>query len=295
MAEPVTLSPEEAAISLEAEMFSTFTATPGAEIGPVRINGVSAIAAAVENRLAEAEMAASAKALAQPGAEHGLPEYGLAEHGLVEHGLVEHGAETTAAEPLVVEAPAEAMASGSNPATPSVDGSELETEMEITAELIEPGKIEAERTRFLEKIAEEERATFADAVDRDEIKAAAEPSGEPADEVAAGSESNQDSSSEVGGRESMGTDGKAKSGKSNWHRIHAASASAASASDVVEAAKQAEHAAEEAPRVMAAAAAEGSASASAADASTIASIVDRVMADLRPKIVEEIAKKLAGK
>jgi hypothetical protein len=291
----VTLSPEEAAISLEAEMFSTFTATPGAEIGPVRIDGVSAIAAAVENRLAEAEMAASAKALAQPGAEHGLPEYGLAEHGLVEHGLVEHGAETTAAEPLVVEAPAEAMASGSNPATPSVDGSELETEKEITAELIEPGKVEAERTRFLEKIAEEERATFADAVDRDEIKAAAEPSGEPADEAAAGSESNQDSSSEVGGRESMGTDGKGKSGKSNWHRIHAASASAASASDVVEAAKQAEHAAEEAPRVMAAAAAEGSASASAADASTIASIVDRVMADLRPKIVEEIAKKLAGK
>jgi CheY-like chemotaxis protein len=300
VAEPVTLSPEEAAISLEAEMFSTFTATPGAEIGPVRINGVSAIAAAVENRLAEAEMAASAKALAQPGAEHGLPEYGLAEHGLVEHGLVEHGAETTAAEPLVVEAPAEAMASGSNPATPSVDGSELETEKEITAELIEPGKVEpgkveAERTRFLEKIAEEERATFADAVDRDEIKAAAEPSGEPADEAAAGSESNQDSSSEVGGRESMGTDGKAKSGKSNWHRIHAGSASAGSASDVVEAAKQAEHAAEEAPRVMAAAAAEGSASASAADASTIASIVDRVMADLRPKIVEEIAKKLAGK
>jgi trimeric autotransporter adhesin len=300
VAEPVTLSPEEAAISLEAEMFSTFTTTPGAEIGPVRISGVSAIAAAVENRLAEAEMAASAKALAQPGTEHGLPEYGLAEHALVEQGLVEHGAETTAAEPLVVEAPAEAMASGSNPATPSVDGSELESEKEITAETIEPGKveagkIEAERTRFLEKIAEEERATFADAVDRDEIKAAAEPSGEPAEKVAAESESNRDSSSEVGGRESMGTDGKAKSGKSTWHRIHAAPASAASASDVVEAAKQAEHAAEEAPRVMAAAAAEGSASASAADASTIASIVDRVMADLRPKIVEEIAKKLAGK
>ncbi len=266
VAEPVTLSPEEAAISLEAEMFSTFTATPGAEVGSVRIDGVSAIAAAVENRLAEAEMAASAKA----------------------------------AEISVVEAPAEAMASVSTPATPSVDETELESEKKITAETIEPekvepGKMEAERTGFLEKIAEEERATFADAVDRDEIKAAAEPSGEPADEAAAGSESNQDSSSEVGGRESMGTDGKAKSGKSNWHRIHTAPASAAGASDVVEAAKQAEHAAEEAPRAMAAAAAEGSATASAPDASTIASIVDRVMADLRPKIVEEIAKKLGGK
>ena len=305
VAEPVTLSPEEAAISLEAEMFSTFAATPGAEIGSVRSNGVSAIAAVVENRLAEAEMAASGKALAQPGTEHGLPAYGLAEpslveHALVEHALVEHGAESTAAETSVVEAPAEAMASVSTPATPSVDGTELESEKRITAETIEPekvepGKVEAERTGFPEKIAEEERATFADAVDRDEIKAAAEPSGEPADEAVAGSESNQDSSSEVGGQESMGTDGKAKSGKSNWHRIHTAPASAAAASDVVEAAKQGEHAAEEAPRAMAAAAAEGSASASAPDASTIAGIVDRVMADLRPKIVEEIAKKLAGK
>jgi len=42
----------------------------------------------------------------------------------------------------------------------------------------------------------------------------------------------------------------------------------------------------------AAAAAGGS---SAPDASTIASIVDRVLADLRPKLVEEIARKLAGK
>jgi hypothetical protein len=63
---------------------------------------------------------------------------------------------------------------------------------------------------------------------------------------------------------------------------------------VLEAAKQAEHVAEEAPKAMAAAA-EGSSSMSATDARTIASIVDSVMADLRPKIVEEIAKKLAGK
>ena len=89
----------------------------------------------------------------------------------------------------------------------------------------------------------------------------------------------------------MGKDVKSKSGKSNWHQIHTAPPSAAANSDVVEAAKQA--AAEEAPRAMAAAAAEGSATAT--DASAIASIVDSVLADLRPKIVEEIAKKLAGK
>src|SRR5260370_12212196 len=79
VAEAVTLSPEEAAISLEAEMFRTFAATPaaapattpaaaaaatsGGEIEPVRITGGSAIAAAVENPPAEAEIAATAQAL----------------------------------------------------------------------------------------------------------------------------------------------------------------------------------------------------------------------------------------
>jgi hypothetical protein len=93
----------------------------------------------------------------------------------------------------------------------------------------------------------------------------------------------------------MAKDEKAKSGKSNWHQLRTAPAGAAPGSDVVEAAKQAEGAVEEAPKAMAAAAAEGSSSSSAPDAGTIASIVDSVMADLRPKIVEEIAKKFAGK
>ena len=52
--------------------------------------------------------------------------------------------------------------------------------------------------------------------------------------------------------------------------------------------------AEEAPRAMAAAAS-AEASASARDARAIANIVDSVLADLRPKILEEIEKKLAGK
>ncbi|MBZ5613005.1 MAG: response regulator [Acidobacteriia bacterium] len=286
VAEPMTLSPEEAAISLEAEMFHAFTATAGAEIEPVRITGVKAIAAAVENRLAEAEVVASVKAVDEPAAEPGS-----AEEGSGIHGLVEHGAETTAAETPVVEAPAEVRASVSEPAIPAVERAESEPEKEI-----KPEKIEAERTSFPEKIAAAEEpaaATFAEAVDRDEIKAAAEQIGEPVDEATAGSR-NQDSNSEAGGQEFMGTDGKAKSGKSNWHRIHTAPASAAATGDVVEAAKLAECAVEQAPKAMAAAA-EGSGSASVTDARTIASIVDSVMADLRPKIVEEIAKKLAGK
>jgi len=275
VAEPVTLSSEEAAISLEAEMFSTFTAKPTAtpveESEPVRITGVQAIVAAVENRLAEAGIAATT----------GLPEQ-EAGHGSAGHGSADQGS----AETSVAEAPAEVMAAVPNAEKPSEGGVEPEIEKESKAE-----KIEAERENSPENVSEQEPggATFANAVDWEKIEATAEQNGEPADEAtAAVAEQNQDSSSDDGGQESMSTDGKAK-GKSNWRQIHTAPASATAKTDVVEAAKQAQ--AEEAPKVMAAAAAEGSAT----DASSIASIVDSVLADLRPKIVEEIAKKLAGK
>ena len=87
VAEPVALSPEEAAISLEAEMFRTFgtmpatmpatipAAAPGGEIEPVRIPRVSAIAAAVENRLAEAGLAATSTSWAERGAERRSSEH----------------------------------------------------------------------------------------------------------------------------------------------------------------------------------------------------------------------------
>jgi CheY-like chemotaxis protein len=103
VAEPVALSPEEAEISLEAEMFRTFAAMPassGVEVESSQISGVSAIAAAVESRLAEAELAASSKALAD-GAES--------------------CSETTAQEASAEEAPAEAMATASK-----VDGDQAE-------------------------------------------------------------------------------------------------------------------------------------------------------------------------
>ena len=87
---------------------------------------------------------------------------------------------------------------------------------------------------------------------------------------------------------------KSKSEKSNGHQIVSEAENAGAQGDMVEAI-QAEHGTDEAPKAMAAAAAEGSSRISAADASTIASIVDSVMADLRPRIVEEIARKLAGR
>jgi CheY-like chemotaxis protein len=87
-----------------------------------------------------------------------------------------------------------------------------------------------------------------------------------------------------GGEEAMGNETKGKGGKSTWRQIR--SGPPTTASDAVEAAKQSE----ESPKTMAAAAADNG-----SDASSIASIVDSVLADLRPKIVEEIAKQLAKK
>jgi hypothetical protein len=86
---------------------------------------------------------------------------------------------------------------------------------------------------------------------------------------------------ESGGDEAMGKE----RGKSNWHQVR--SGAPAAASDAVEAAKQSE----ESSRAMAASASADGGS----NASEIASIVDSVLSDLRPKIVEEIAKKLGKK
>jgi hypothetical protein len=87
-----------------------------------------------------------------------------------------------------------------------------------------------------------------------------------------------DSSTEVGGQDSMRKRGR-QSQEVGLGRLTAA-------------VEQTKPATETASKAMAAAA---DSSVSANDARTIANIVDSVMADLRPRIVEEIARKLAGK
>jgi len=144
-------------------------------------------------------------------------------------------------------------------------------------------------------------ATFADAGTQLEAEAfsgdsfATKHAKEPASEakVEAGGEQ-PDQNLESGGQEEMRKDGKGKSSKSSGRQAHMPTGVAAGV-DAVETAAQEAMAAEDAPKAMAAAATAESATPSAPDASTIASIVDSVLADLRPKIVEEIAKKLAGK
>ena len=85
----------------------------------------------------------------------------------------------------------------------------------------------------------------------------------------------------AGVEEDMGNE-RGKNKKSNTHQNRSTEA------DAVETAKQV--VVEEAKKAMAAAA-----QGAAADSAAIANIVDSVLADLRPKIVEEISKKLSGK
>ena len=86
---------------------------------------------------------------------------------------------------------------------------------------------------------------------------------------------------------------KDKGSKAGWHQIHA---TAPAGKTDIESAKHSESEMDESPKAMAAAAASDDASStSAPDSSAIAHIVDSVLADLRPRIVEEIAKKLAKK
>ena len=197
VAEPVALSPEEAAISLEAEMFRTFAdmhaATLGSEMEPAKLMAVSAIAAAVENRLAAVEMATSAKAsselatelsaAAQPAGEHNS---GDASEQVSEHvsnqnsndGSDQRGSETTsvetsagsAATPALV--PVEAGAGMGNE-TGKLGESSPVINLNIApaeAEHLAPEKPAAEATDSAEKLAEEApveefpAATFADAI-----------------------------------------------------------------------------------------------------------------------------------
>jgi CheY-like chemotaxis protein len=319
VADAVALNAEEATVSLEAEMFRTFATAPapangsasgtlsGGELEAERVVGVSAIEAAIENRLAEAGIPAVAKSSASENSHSNS------------HSMENAAAGAAAA----LEAAAELLAAASA-AAPVVDMIRAEVERKIGAELAEAESKYAQAKAAEEAPEEYASATFADAMgrntdsdvssnkDNNEVAAAAEPKREAVSDTAVTSASgestqqNYDSSTEVEGQHSMGKDRKSKSEKSNLQETYVASASTAEvptntgtnyATTNDGASKQGTVAAEEAPKAMAAAA-DGSTSAndkSANDARTIANIVDSVMADLRPRIVEEIARKLAGK
>ncbi len=163
-----------------------------------------------------------------------------------------------------------AVAVAESKATPDVPVSEPE------APFVKPAEAMPEES--------EAPATFADAVqDREEEGVSAR-----AVTITAETQTHEEvasSEDSPGGEEDMAKENKGKDGKSTWHQIR--SGAPASSNDAVEAAKQSE----DSPKTMAAAASADGAS----DPTAIASIVDSVLADLRPKIVEEIAKQLSKK
>jgi len=304
VAEPMALSAEESALSLEAEMFQTFAVAPigvsAAETEAIHMTGVSAIAAAVESRMATLDLAANnaaeTKPEAEPAVEAAIP---VSSDSAPLPEITAAAAKESSA--FDTPAPEPSAAKSSEPISEDKISEEKKSEPVELAPVVE-----ATTSEILTKVPEETQVddfaggTFAGAVGTDAAAQSVDQPGEsmgattPAVGSAESTQDNEDSSSDLGGEDMA-----SKSGKSTWHQIRTGPATTVTGPDAVEAAKQAAgQAAEEAPKAMAAAAAaEGSTSSSASttDASTIASIVDSVMADLRPKIVEEIAKKLAGK
>src|ERR1700686_4175028 len=153
VADAVALSAEEAGMSLEAEMFRTFASMPATtdasgpatqssgELAPERIIGVSAIAAAVESRMAAAGMGSGAETWSR------------------QHSRSMENAAAEAAAAL--EASAELLAAASA-ATPLVDLIGAEVERKIVAEAAEAEKKQAKAKVAEEAPAEEcASATFA--------------------------------------------------------------------------------------------------------------------------------------
>ena len=144
----------------------------------------------------------------------------------------------------------------------------------------------------VESAVQETAVTFASQVETADVGKSLESSSEIVPEQVSGATTASGKDEEAtGDQQSMGKHAKAEQGKGSkagWHQIHAATP--AEKADV-ETAKHAKDEAEE----KAMAAAVGDDGSAAADPNAIASIVDSVLADLRPRIVEEIAKKLSKK
>ena len=271
VAESIALSGEEAAISLEAEMFGSFAAKPSveAEAGR-RITGVSAITAAVETRLAAVGLGAGASALPAPESAAALTSAAPAEQQNDSTGAPEKTAEKVS-EAIVTEA---GVAEDLPTATFAGGGDSRD---EIRAEFRAAGD-----------------ANVVAAPETTAVAAVAE--------IVTG---NRDSSSRAEAEESMSKDAKSNTEKSNGQQVSEPAAAEIRGEIAEMAMSMAAAAAAEgsAPSPSTAGATSGTAassstsssSSSSSDAGAIASIVDSVMADLRPKIVEEIAKRLAGK
>jgi CheY-like chemotaxis protein len=245
IAEPVALTPDEASISLEAEMFGKFVADAAAEITAPAVSEVSTSIEPVAEAVSELAPASTGEKEPEPVLEMADPE--IAPEG---------------------QAPAATFADAApeNAEAACVADTTVAHEA-IAEEMIAQGAVEQ-----------------AAHIDASELEASAAPGS--ATEVA-----HEDSIPDAGGPTDMGKRGKQTSNKSK--ELQTVEPAPHAEGPAAEAVMQTET--PEAPKTMAAAAAADGASTVAPDASAIASIVESVLADLRPKIVEEITRKLARK
>lgn len=229
IAEPVALTPAEASISLEAEMFGKFVADAAGEI-----------AAPVASQIAT-DIEPASEALSEPA-----PASAVAE--------TEGAPVLETAIPAIAQEVSQQVSSATSP-----DDSQEQAPAATFADVAPPQAVEA-ACGALAMLAHVERAA-------------------------------EDSSPDAGGQPEMSKRGKQTSGKSKG--LQTVEQAANPQAPVVEAAMQAET--QETPKTMAAAASADGASSVVPDPSAIASIVESVLADLRPKIVEEITRKLSRK
>ncbi len=245
IAEPVALTPDEASISLEAEMFGKFVADAAADITAPAVSEVSTSIEPVAEAVSELAPASTGEKEPEPVLEMAAPE--IAPEGQVP------------AATFADAAPENAEAACVSDTTVAHEA--------IAEEMIAQGAVEQ-----------------AAHIDASEVEASAATGS--ATEVA-----HEDSIPDAGGPTDMGKRGKQTSNKSK--ELQTVEPAPHAEGPAAEAVMQTETL--EAPKTMAAAAAADGASTVAPDASAIASIVESVLADLRPKIVEEITRKLARK
>jgi len=248
IAEPVALTPEEASISLEAEMFGKFVADAAAEITAPGAIQVATNTESVAETVPEFPAPAIVEKEAEPVLETAVLECAQE--------IAKHATSAAFRDEVPGQAPAATFA--------DVAPQEAETGAE---EMIAQGAMEP-----------------AAHIDASKLDASAAPG-------SAAEVEHEGSIPDAGGPPDMGKRGKQTSEKSKEHQmVELASTPEVPAAEAV---MQAES--PEAPKTMAAAASADGASTVAPDASAIASIVESVLADLRPKIVEEITRKLARK
>ncbi|MGB9235450.1 MAG: hypothetical protein WCC04_13640, partial [Terriglobales bacterium] len=255
IAEPVPLSPEEESISLEAEMFGTFAAGFAGEVASPPVAN---------------QVPTSAEPIESPTAELASPGQGSMAESVppaVSESIAESVPESTVEAILEPAATDTVEANEQNlPATLADESAQEQAPAATFADAMSPHKIEI--------------ASVAQAIDTDA----------PSAEAATPAEfAHRESSPDAGGQPDMGNRGTQRSGKSGGRK----NGQPAAEEPLVEAIES--QPGLEAPKTMAAAAAANGASTTAPDASAIASIVESVLADLRPKIVEEITRKLSGK